>query len=130
MQEHQPISIIDRREIEFDTKVLISAIVASSKSVSRIGLPPLRPIALQFSPNEELIEFHYDNQEPIRVTAAKLGAFLVSYCVRARIPLPRNSDKRITVGANSLTISLMTVYAEAPARDDGTGVMRFSRVKG
>lgn len=95
-----------------------------------IGLPASRPVALRFSPQEEWIEFHYDKGEPIRVTAVKVGAFLVSYCVRARIPLPRNSDKEITMAVNSIILSVTTFYAEAPARDDGTGMMRFSRVRG
>jgi hypothetical protein len=88
--------------------------------VGSIGLPASRPVALRFSPQEEWI----------RVTAVKVGAFLVSYCVRARIPLPRNSDKEITMAVNSIILSVTTFYAEAPARDDGTGMMRFSRVRG
>jgi hypothetical protein len=99
-------------------------------AVGSIGLPPLRPVALRFSPQEEWIEFQYEKQEPIQVPAAKVGAFLVSYCVRARIPLPRNSDKEIKMAANSIILSVTTFYAEAPARDDGIGMQRFSRVRG
>jgi len=126
----RPIPIVDRRQIEFDAKSLTSAIAASLNSVGSIGLPPSRPIALRFSPQEELIEFHYAKEQPVRVTAVKVGAFLVSYCVRAHIPLPRNSEKEITLAASSIILSVTTFYAEAPARDDGAGMMRFSRVRG
>ena len=110
--------------------MLLSAIAASLNSVASIGLPPQRPVGLRFSAQEGLVEFHYDKQQSIPVTAERLGAFLVSYCVRARIPLPRLSDKGVTIGAHSIRLNITTVYAEAPARDDGSGAMRFSRVRG
>jgi len=108
----------------------MSAIAASLRTVAGIGLPPLRPIDLRFHPKAGLVEVRYDpgdKREPIRVPATKFGAFLVSYCIRARIPLPRFADKVIRINASSITLCCKTTFTEAPAPDDATGHVRFCR---
>jgi len=64
----------------------------------------------------------------IRMPATKFGAFLVSYCIRARIPLRRLADKVIRINASSITLCCKTIFAEAPAPDDATGRIRFCRI--
>lgn len=121
--------IIDRREIQFDAKVLISAITASLRTVDLIGLPPLPPVGLRLYPDENIVEFAYNDEEQatVRVAATKLGAFLVTYCVRARIPMPRFADKSVRVEADLVFLSFKTYYAEAPAADVGAGSISFCR---
>ena len=109
----------------------MSAIAASLRTVAGIGLPPLRPIDLRFYPGAGVVEVRYDpgdKQEAIRMPATTFGAFLVSYCVRARIPLPRLADKVIRINASSITLCCKTIFAEAPAPDDATGGVRFCRI--
>jgi hypothetical protein len=125
--------IIDKRQIEFDAKVMIRAIALSSQTLGSIGLPALRPIELRFCPEEGMVEVLYDpneNHEAIRLKGASLGAFLVSYCIRAGIPMPRFADKEFRVLAHSVTVSFKTVYAEAPAHEASSGFHRYSRVRG
>lgn len=84
-----------------------------------IGLPPLRPVGLHFCPEQALIKVLYDpasKHEEISVSAAQLGAFLVSYCIGTRIPIPRLADKTAHISANSVVLALKVQYAEAPAR--------------
>ena len=104
-------AIFDKREIWFDAKVLVNAVASSLRMAGSIGLPPLRPTALRFYPAEEAVEFRYE-KEPIavRITAAESGSFLVSYCVRERIPLPRLAAKKIRVEAGSIILSFETHY--------------------
>jgi hypothetical protein len=92
--------------------------------VAAIGLPPFRPVNVHFRPEDGVIEFRYDTAEhpqTQRVEGAALGAFLVSYCIRARIPLPRLADKEIRVEPNAIVLRFITHYQEAPAPDDGMG---------
>lgn len=130
---NQPIGIIDSREIEFDAKALVSAIAASMHRVVSIGLPPLRPSGVRFCPGDGVVEVLYtggEKQKAVQVAAEKLGAFLVSYCIRARIPLPRLTGKDIRVQADFVILAFKTHYAEAPAPDDTAGGIRFARTRG
>lgn len=130
--KHHPVGIIDRREIEFGAKVLASAIASSLSKVDAIGLPAIRPSGVRFCPKEGLIEVLYDpsdRRQAVKVSAASLGAFLVAYCIRARIPMPRLADKTIHINANSVWLAFTTHYAEAPAPDAPMGGIQFSRTR-
>jgi hypothetical protein len=39
---------------------------------------------------------------------------LVSYCIRARIPMPRSADKGIRIEADAVILTFRTVFAKAP----------------
>jgi hypothetical protein len=121
---HHSVGIIDRREIEFGAKVLVSAIAASLSKVDAIGLPAVRPSGVRFCPKEGLIEVLYDPsgmRQTVKVSAVSLGAFLVAYCIRARIPMPRLADKTIHINTNSIFLAFTTHYAEAPVPDAAMG---------
>ena len=107
--------IIDRREIEFDAKALVSVIGGSPQRAEAIGLRALRPAGVDFS-TEGQIRFLYEAYPEIRVTAEALGVLLVSYCVRSRIPIPRLADKVVRVRGNSVVLSFNTQLADAPAK--------------
>jgi hypothetical protein len=49
------------------------------------------------------------------VDAEHLGALLVSYCVKVRIPLPRLPDKNIRVELFEVVLAFNRIYAKAPA---------------
>jgi hypothetical protein len=127
---HLTTGIIDRHEIEFSAKLLVSAIAASLHTVDGIGLPPLRSSGVRFCPTEGLVEVQYDPpQKAIQVLSVSLGAFLVAYCIRARIPMPRLADKIIHIQANSIIVAFTTLYAEAPAPDAAMGGIQYSRTR-
>jgi hypothetical protein len=110
----QPISIIDRREIEFDGNALISVIAGSLQRAQAIGLPPLRPISIGFSPRSREISVEYETHA-VAVASDRLGALLVAYCVRARIPISRRADKDIRIGAGSVFLTFATHFSDVPA---------------
>jgi hypothetical protein len=96
-------------------------------------LPPSRPIGLRFYPEQSMIELLYEPGErrgSIQMPATRLGAFLVGYCIRARIPMPRVADKDVRVESDSIILCFKTRYAEVQAPDDVAGRSRFSRVRG
>ena len=108
------ITIIDRREIDFDARALIGIITDSLPRAQAIGLPPQRPIRIEFDPEGNRIICHYDGHEPAALGAEPLGALLVSYCIRSHIPLPHLPEKAIRIGAHSAVIALVTRYGDVP----------------
>ncbi len=100
-------AIIDRREIEFDEKALISVIAGSLQRAQAIGLPALRPTSIGFDPQANTMRVEYGTQPTVSLSSAHLGAFLVSYCVRARIPVPREPTR--TSASNPALLSLPSI---------------------
>lgn len=112
--EGPTISITDRREIEFDAHALISIIAESLPRAHSIGLPPQRPTSVDFDPEGQRIICRYDTIEPAALTADRLGALLVSYCIRSKILLPRLPQKTVSVMAGAVAIEFSTHYADVP----------------
>ena len=91
--------IIDRREIEFDARALIGVVAGSLQWAQTIGLLALRPTGVRFDPQERNINVVYTS---VGLCAGeRLGALLVSYCVRARLPMAHGAynDLRIEAAA-------------------------------
>ncbi|HEX4171952.1 MAG TPA: hypothetical protein VHY82_05685 [Acetobacteraceae bacterium] len=93
---------------------MISIIVRSVRWASSFGLPASRPSSVEFNPVDSGIILTYDGQASDIITAERLGALLVSYCIRARIPLPKLADKSVRIGANSVVVVFTTYYSEVP----------------
>jgi hypothetical protein len=108
------ISIIDRRELEFDARALISIIARSARWANSVGLPSARPVRVEFDPAGSRIVLGYDGAGTDIITAERLGALLVSYCVRARVPLPRLAEKSVRIEANSVVVGFTTYFSEVP----------------
>jgi hypothetical protein len=72
---------------------------------------------VRFHPHEGQIDVLYGAdhaQQGVRLAAEPLGALLVSYCIRARIPMPRRADKGIRINAKSVILAFRSRYDEAP----------------
>jgi hypothetical protein len=109
---------MDRREIEFDTDALVLAISVSLRAAQGFGLPAMRPTGIRCYPRDGQVDVLYGSPEApqaIRLEAEALGALLVSYCIRARIPMPRHADKGVRIEANAVVLAFRTAYTEAPA---------------
>ena len=83
--------------------------------VQAIGLPAQRPVGIDFDPGSDRIICRYEGHAPAPLSADRLGALLVSYCIRARIPLPHLPDKAIRIGAGSVVVAVVTHYEDVPA---------------
>jgi hypothetical protein len=71
-------------------------------------------VGLDFDPAGNRVVCQYDGLAPAALSAERLGALLVSYCIRARIPLPHLPDKAIRIGAGSVVLEFVTHYADVP----------------
>ena len=113
-------AVMDRREIEFDAAALLHVVASSLRSAQSFGLPGLQPTSIRFYPGEGHIDVIYGSgqtQQAVRLAAEPLGALLVSYCIRARIPMPRKADKGIRIGAGVAVLAFTTRYAELPVAE-------------
>jgi hypothetical protein len=111
------VAITDRREIEFDLQAVRQALEWSPRSAQAVGAPPLTPQAVQCHPVEGTVEVTYGEQTATSVfvlAAEALGAILISYCNRAGIPMPRNSDKSVRIEREHVVIIFTLRMSEAP----------------
>jgi hypothetical protein len=112
-------AIAERREIDFDMQAVRSVLEWSPRAAQAFGLPPLTPAGVRGNPAENAIEVLYGDLSSQRVFMLRieaLGAILISYCNRARIPIPRLAEKRLRVERDQVTVVLTRQTAEmAPA---------------
>jgi len=102
-------AIAERREIEFDMQALRTVLEWSPRAAQAFGLPPLTPAAVRGNPAENAVEVAYGESPSERVFMLRveaLGAILISYCYRAKIPMPRLADKRLRVERDQVTVVL------------------------
>jgi len=119
--------IMDRREIEFDSRSVVKAITTSPKAAHGFGLPGLTPTGVRFNPKEGSVDVIYGTEHAARavsLSAEALGAILVSYCVRTRIPMPKSADKGIRIEAGSAILAFRVRLNEAPSPETAESASR------
>jgi hypothetical protein len=95
----------------------VVAIASSVRSAQSFGLPGARPTGVRLHAQDGQIDVLYGAdhaQQAVRLAAEPLGALLVSYCIRARIPMPRRANKGIHIKDKSVILAFRTQYDEAP----------------
>jgi len=111
-------AVAERREIEFSAEALCLAIGMSLRAAQGFGLPALRPTGVHLRPREGQIDVVYGTgptQRAVPLAAEPLGALLVSYCLRARIPMPRRAEKGIRIGAKAVILAFKAICVAVPA---------------
>jgi hypothetical protein len=114
------VAIVDRREIELDTAAVRRALEWSPRAVQAFGLPPQVPTGVRCNPADGCIEVVYGTLTTTRVFALRaeaLGALLISYCNRAGMPMPRQSDKGIRVEREHVVL-VFTLRLNAPPQPE------------
>ncbi len=121
--------VIDKRVIWFDSPALLYCITASPRAAVTFGLPGGSPSEVRFFPKERVIEILYvskDATHAARMSAESLGALLVSYCVRAKIPMPRVAEKSVKVEADGIALEFVTRLERAPAPETANSSNRVA----
>ena len=99
----------EKREIDFDMQAVRSVLEWSPRAAQAFGLPPLTPTAVRGSPAENAIEVIYGDLPSQRVFMLRvdaLGAILISYCNRVKVPMPRHAEKRLRIERDRVTVVL------------------------
>ncbi len=103
--------LTDRRELEFDEEVLIAAVAVSLRIAESLGLPGVPPSAARFHPKESQVEFLYGTEKAVHIKSTALGALLIGYCIRARVPIPRNAERAVRIEMASVILNFRTQVA-------------------
>lgn len=116
----QAISIIDKREIAFDAHILLRVIRGSAAKLANIGLPATEPAGLSFDPERGTVVLSYAGEpREVSVAANHLGALLVSYCIRAGIPVVRHAEKTVHVRSGAVVVAWTINYFNDPPETAG-----------
>lgn len=99
--------ITERREILFETEALLLVLANSPRAVAAFGLPPGLPQAVVFEPTRDSVRFVWSGgpRRSAELKAAELGALLVGFCLRLRVPLPRRATKTIRVEPGAVVLA-------------------------
>ncbi len=103
--------IIERREIQFEAEALIAMLAGSPRAAAAFGLARGQPQAVIFQPQLEAVRFVFPGggqTSSVSLESARLGAMLVSFCLRLRIPLPRRAEKTIRVEPDKVILAFRT----------------------
>jgi hypothetical protein len=112
-------AIIERRELRFSAGALRRIIGGLLDTAPSRGLPSAPPVAVTLLPAENRVDVVYGQAEaarPIPLQADALGALLIAYCIRARIPLRRVARKEVRVGALYVALTFYVEHSQMPAQ--------------
>ena len=100
--------IVERREVEFETEALLTVLAASPKAGGAFGLARGMPQAVIFEPTTQSVRFVFPgggHAHSVSLDSARLGALLVGFCLRMRMPLPRKAEKSIRVESGMVVLA-------------------------
>ena len=100
--------IIERREVEFETEALLTVLASSPRAAAAFGLARGLPQAVLFEPAAQSVRFVFPgggHAHSVALDSARLGALLVGFCLRMRMPLPRKAEKSLRVEAGMVVLA-------------------------
>jgi hypothetical protein len=95
--------LVETRELRFGQLSLRFALAHGGQATEKLGLPKGVPTSVRFLPDSQEVVASFGAAEH-RLDAAALGAALLTYCLRARIPLSRRAAKSVRVLAEAVTL--------------------------
>jgi hypothetical protein len=112
-------AFIERRTVEFSEDGILQVVDASLRAAGSFGLPSMPPDSVRLLPEEGKVAFGYggsgETVQWVSMEAEQLGALLVAYCIRMKVPLPRKGDKGVLVKAHTVLLTFQVHHAEATA---------------
>jgi hypothetical protein len=111
------VTIIDRREIEFDLEAVRRALELSPQACQAFALPASIPSGVRCNPAEGTLEVSYGRLTATRIfflRAEALGAILISYCNRVGMPVPRLAEKGVRIDREQVVLVLTLRIDEVP----------------
>jgi hypothetical protein len=115
--EPQP-AFVERRTIEFSARGVLQVVHTSLRGAAAFGLPTMPPDDVRLLQQAGKVAFRYGSGETaqwVSIGAEQLGALLLAYCVRTKVPLPRRGDKEVLIKSHSVLLTFQVQHAEATA---------------
>jgi hypothetical protein len=129
-------AVLDTRNLTFSPVAMCALIAQSPVAAETLGLPAALPSGIRFRPDQATADVVYGKGAMAlgyNLSTEALGALIIAYCRRVRIPLPRASRKAITVHQDRIVLTVVTEIAHLPAPslpETATGVRRQLRRDG
>jgi hypothetical protein len=98
--------IVDRRELEFNATALLAVIVSSAGEQAR------RPTNIEFG-DDHIVVMRGPNHS-MTLTDEQIGGLLIQYCIKVKIPIPRESGKSVRITPNSVILLFTRELPEMP----------------
>jgi hypothetical protein len=120
-------AIREVRQLTFHEEGILSAITCSLRSAAAFGLPPIPPQWVRLIPSEGKASVIYGSgpaAKSVMIDAKLLGALLVSFCIRSRIPMPKGVAKEVRVEQQCVTLAFTIEhsYTPPPQVDEPTSI--------
>ena len=106
--------ITDERRIRFDVGALKDVLKFSQFAALAVGLPSTDPSDIILNPSARVATFNFVDAA-ITLEVEKLGALLISYCIRSSIRIPRKGTRSVLVEPTTITLVFHEDYAITPA---------------
>jgi hypothetical protein len=110
-------AIVESRELAFYERGILLAISSSLRSASAFGLPSVPAQAIRLVPDGGQAFIVYGSgaaAKSVSIEAEPLGALLVSYCIRSKIPIPKSADKGVRIEAQRVVLAFRVAYDDPP----------------
>jgi hypothetical protein len=105
--------IKDERRIRFDLAALKDVLKYSQFGALSIGLPSHLPSDIVLDASVGTATFDYVGTR-VTVATDKLGALLISYCIRSGIRVPRQGKRTVTIADKAITLVFLEDYLTTP----------------
>ncbi len=105
--------IRDERRIVFDVDALRNILKLSQSAARAVGLPRTNSSDIILNPSAKSATFKFVGAE-ITLGFEKLGALLLSYCIRAGIRIPRSGERTVLVECATITLLIQKDYKITP----------------
>lgn len=106
--------IIDERRVSFDLGALKDVIKLSQFAAMSIGLPDNLPSGIGLNASAGTVTFDFAGNQ-ITVAGDKVGALLLSYCIRSGIRVPRQPKRSVIVEGTAITLVFREDYSITPS---------------
>ena len=96
----------ENRVIKFTYDELMTALFRHNRCSGGLDQPGMPTKIELFHDGKITARLHMSHQDPITCDAAQIAAALILFCIRQKIPLPKNATKSIHVEDDNIVLSL------------------------
>ena len=106
-------AVLDSRQLLFDRGAIRESLRADTPVAHHLKLPASDRDLIDLVPGEQCVEVTHwppgaaEAAGPMihRLNASQVAALLIAYCIRSRIPVPRNCKKGIVIGDTHVALT-------------------------
>jgi hypothetical protein len=106
-------AITDQRQVTFDSIALKQIVDLSPDAALNIGFPNNKPTNIVLNPSAHSATFEFVGTA-VTLQRDKLGALLISYCIRSGIKVPRNGQRSVHIKPTTVTLVFRQEFGNAP----------------